>query len=318
MAGVQSAVGIHNHDYFSSTSQLPDDIEPDWLRYVEANKGHIDALWASFHHLDKKVDNDKRQHLNGLGDLGDEVTSLRNKIESIEVARQVGMSAVSRSLRDMGREVEKVSDFRTDLEECHQRLEVADEATTTSVEQISERISAIEKAVNYYGWRIREQDNFELDLNEKVDNRLKPLEQNVEKILKAMNRRTFDEAHRDIEEKSTAKHIRDMEAAPAISPPAVDAEASSTVFTGTMNSLLAIVQKLQDDSAADRGKSQARMLALEEQVKVLTIQNSSYAEREERMQREIDELNTRIESVPVFPWNAPTTESLGDETIIDG
>jgi hypothetical protein len=81
-----------------------------------------------------------------------------------------------------------------------------------------------------------------------VDNRLKPLEQNVEKILQSMDRTTFDEAPREIEEKSTAKHIEDMKAEPAISPPTGDTEASSTIFAGvTMDSLLAIVQKLQDD-----------------------------------------------------------------------
>jgi hypothetical protein len=37
------------------------------------------------------------------------------------------------------------------------------------------------------------------------------------------------------------------------------------------------------------------MLALEEQIKVLTMQNSGYREREEQMQREIGELKTRVE-----------------------
>jgi predicted nuclease with TOPRIM domain len=317
-AGVQPAVvGIHNHEYFSLASQLPNDTEPDWLRYFEANKEHIDALWASFYDVNEKVDDDEWLHRLELHGLGEEVTSLRNKTESIEAARQVGMAAVSRSLRGLRREVEKIRDFRTDLEECRQRLEVTDEATTASVEQISERISAVEKGVNYYGWRIREQDNFGLDLNEKVDNRLKPLEQNVEKILKAMDRATFDEAPREIEDKSTAKHVEDMKAAPAISPPTVDTEARSTVFAGaTMDNLLAIVQKLQDDSAADREKSQARMLALEEQVKVLTVQNSGYREREERMQCEIGKLKTRVECAPTSSWNLPTPESLKDEEIM--
>ena len=101
--------------------------------------------------MNEKVDEDEWQHQLELRGLGDEVTSLRNKTGSIEAARQVGMDALSLSLRDLGHEVEKIRDFCTDLGECRQRLEVTDETTTASVEQISERISVVEKGVNYYG-----------------------------------------------------------------------------------------------------------------------------------------------------------------------
>jgi hypothetical protein len=298
--------GIQN----SSASQPLNDTGPDWLRYVEANKEHIDALWANFHHLDRKVDAGEWQHQSEVRNDGYKVTRLRNKVESLEGARQVAMGAISRSLRDIGHEVQEIRDVRSDLEQCRQSLEETDKETARCVEQLLGKIATLERGIDHYGWRIREQENSEMELVEKVDNRLKPLEQNVEKILKALERSTLDEAPAKGEEKPTVEYTEDTAAVPTVSAPTNNAQATSTVFAETMNSLLATVQKLQDDSAADREKSQARMLALEEQVKVLTIENAEHKERGEGMQAEIDNLKAWLGPSPGSSWQAGCLDLL--------
>jgi chromosome segregation ATPase len=288
--------GVQN--YYSSASQLTNSTEPEWLRYVEANKEHIEALWTNFHQLDRKVDAGERRHHSEVRHVDYEVGHLRDEVQYLEGRWQVAMNAVSASLEDIGHGVQEIKNVRSDLVECRQSLVETDKETARCVDQLSGKIATLERGIDHYGLRIREQNDSEMVLVEKVDNRLKPLEQNVERILKALEKSTLDEAPAKDEEKPTVEYIENIVAVPTVSAPSINAQATSTAFAETMNSLLATVQKLQDDSAADREKSQTRMLALEEQVRILTTENAEYKERGEGMQAEIDNLKARLEPTP--------------------